>query len=305
MKFFHRFFRFFFYFILASVLLACHGPNNLQETKIIPKEFNGEKAFADVQYQVNLGPRKPGSPSHDQEVGWIQSQLTQSGWLVEQQNTQRMNHPIQNVIGKWGQGSPWIIVGAHYDSRLVADQDPSLTNRTLPVPGANDGASGVAVLLELARDLPSHLGNQGDKGQIWLVFFDAEDNGEIPGWDWLLGSQAFIDSLPSKPDAAIIIDMIGDKDLNIFKEKNSNSQLTDEIWSQAANLGYSAQFISRYKYSMVDDHTPFLNAGIPAIDIIDFDYPFWHTRSDTSDKVSAQSLKAVGDILLAWLTNMK
>ncbi len=291
--------------MLVVFLVGCSNPQNLQATGITPKEFNGENALADVQYQVGLGPRIPGSTAHDQEVSWIQSQLKEAGWMVDVQNTERMGHPVQNVIGKWGEGSPWIIIGAHYDSRIVADNDPILANRSMPVPGANDGASGVAVLLELARDLPSRLQNQAGNGQFWLVFFDAEDNGNIPGWDWLLGSQAFVDSLTGKPDAAVIIDMIGDKDLNIYEEKNSNPKLINEIWSEAANLGYSAQFIPQYKYSMLDDHTPFLNAGISAIDIIDFDYPYYHSRSDTPDKVSAQSMKVVGDTLLAWLTNMK
>jgi glutaminyl-peptide cyclotransferase len=292
--------------ICAGLLVACGGRQDSHITQvIIPIEFNGEQALADIQYQLGLGPRIPDSTSHDREVDWIQSQLKESGWRVDLQDTQRLGHPIRNVIGKWGEGSPWIILGAHYDSRLKADRDPNPANRSLPVPGANDGASGVAVLLELARVLPSHRVGQDGKGQIWLVFFDAEDNGNIPGWDWSLGSQAFVDGLTGKPDAAIIIDMIGDKDLNIFKERNSNSGLMDTIWSQAARLGYSAQFIPDYKYSMTDDHTPFLNAGIPAVDIIDFDYPFWHTRSDAEDKVSAQSMKAVGDTLLAWLTNMK
>jgi Zn-dependent M28 family amino/carboxypeptidase len=164
------------------------------------------------------------------------------------------------------------------------------------VPGANDGASGVAVLLELARSLPKTL-----HGQIWLVMIDNEDNGDIPGWDWLLGSQAFVNQLKGKPDAAVIIDMIGDADLNIYMEKNSNRQLNIQIWNQAASLGYGQQFIDSYKYQMIDDHVPFLNAGIPAVDIIDFDYPYWHTTQDTVDKVSAKSLQAVGDTLRGWL----
>ena len=114
-----------------------------------------------------------------------------------------------------------------------------------------------------------------------------------------------MDSLTGKPNAVVVVDMIGDKDLNIYQEKNSNRNLIDEIWSQAAGLGYSTQFIPKYKYPMIDDHTPFLMAGIPAIDIIDFDYPYWHTTADTPDKVSAQSLKVVGDTLLAWLKSHK
>jgi len=292
--------------LVLVALLAWFGSRRyFQVNTSSPHEFDGGQALKDVEYQIALGPRVPESTAHDQIVGWTQSQLKEAGWTVEVQETQRMGHPIRNVIGKWGHGTPWIILGAHYDSRLAADQDPNQENRSLPVPGANDGASGVAVLLELARALPSHLEKQANPGQIWLVFFDAEDNGDLPGWDWLLGSQAFVDGLTGKPNAVVVVDMIGDKDLNIYQEKNSNRNLIDEIWSQAARLGYSAQFIPKYKYSMIDDHTPFLMAGIPAVDIIDFDYPYWHTRADTPDKVSAQSLKVVGDTLLEWLKSHK
>jgi Zn-dependent M28 family amino/carboxypeptidase len=292
--------------LVLVALLAWFGSRRyFQVNPSSPQEFDGEQALKDVEYQIALGPRVPESTAHDQIVNWIQSQLKEAGWSVEVQETQRMGHPIQNVVGKWGEGTPWIILGAHYDSRLAADQDPNQEYRSLPVPGANDGASGVAVLLELARALPSHLEKQANAGQIWVVFFDAEDNGNLPGWDWLLGSQAFVDGLNGKPSAVVVVDMIGDKDLNIYQEKNSSRNLIDEIWSQAAELGYSAQFIPKFKFSMIDDHTPFLNAGIPAVDIIDFDYPYWHTRADTPDKVSAQSLKVVGDTLLAWLISHK
>jgi glutaminyl-peptide cyclotransferase len=292
--------------LILFVCLAWFGSRGyLKAKQVSPLPFNGEQALKDAEIQVDLGPRIPGSGAHDQVVTWIQSQLKEAGWSVEVQESQRMGHPIQNVIAKWGDGSPWIILGAHYDSRLAANMDPNPGNQSLPVPGANDGASGVAVLVELGRDLPSHRQKLDRKGQVWLVFFDAEDNGELPGWDWLLGSQAFVDGLNGKPVAVVVVDMIGDKDLNIYKERNSSSNLIDEIWSQAANLGYSAEFIPQYKYSMIDDHTPFLKAGIPAVDIIDFDYPYWHTRADTMDKISANSLKVVGDTLLAWLTNMK
>ena len=158
------------------------------------------------------------------------------------------------------------------------------------------GVERVAVLLELARSLP------GDTVPIWLVFFDAEDNGRIEGWDWILGSREFVKNNPVQPRAAVIVDMIGDADLNIYKEHNSNPALTDEIWEVANGLGYGSKFIPEYKHSMIDDHTPFLEAGIPAVDIIDFDYPYWHTVQDTPDKVSAESLQIVGETLRVWIT---
>jgi hypothetical protein len=135
-----------------------------------------------------------------------------------------------------------------------------------------------------------------------LVFFDAEDNGNISGWDWILGSRAFVDRLEGEPDAAVIVDMIGDAELTIYKEGNSDPDLMDEIWAQAEELGYADRLIPEYKYHILDDHTPFIEAGIPAADLIDFDYPFWHTTEDTPDKVSPESLQVVGDTLYAWLT---
>jgi Zn-dependent M28 family amino/carboxypeptidase len=167
------------------------------------------------------------------------------------------------------------------------------------VPGANDGASGVAVLLELSRDLPSTLDSQ-----LWLVFFDAEDNGGQKGWDWIMGSRAFVANLQGKPDAVVVVDMVGDANLDIYMEANSNQILKDEIWQQAAALGYN-QFLPKVKNSIIDDHTPFLQAGIPAVDIIDFNYPYWHTTNDTLDKVSAASLDVVGETVLAWLLNYR
>ncbi len=228
--------------------------------------------------------------------------LKDNGWEVQSQQVEWQGKPVHNIIGKIGSGSPWIILGAHYNSRLWADQDPDPQKRTTPVPGANDGASGVAVLTELARVIPNVLDlKNGGKGQIWLVFFDAEDNGEIPGWDWLFGSCAFVESLQEKPDAAVILDMIGDADQQIYIERNSNKALVNEIWTIAGQLGYEKRFIPEPKFSMIDDHTPFLQKGIPAVDVIDFNYPYWHTTADTEDKLSTESLQAVGDTMLAWL----
>lgn len=261
------------------------------------KQFNGELALEDVHYQVSLGPRIPGSVAHERIISWLGKELTKAEWDWRIQEATRMGKPVQNLIARrGGRGQGIIILGAHYDSRLVADRDPDPQKAALPVPGANDGASGVAVLLELARSLPKEL-----EKEIWLVFFDVEDNGRLPGWDWILGSRAFVEQLEIKPQAAIIVDMIGDADLQIYKEKNSTPELVESIWAQARELGYT-QFMPEAKHSILDDHTPFLEAGIPAADIIDFDFPYHHTSEDTPDKVSAESLDAVGDTLYAWLT---
>ena len=123
----------------------------------------------------------------------------------------------------------------------------------------------------------------------------------MPGGEWILGSRAFVENLAGNPDAVVIVDMVADKDLNIFIEKYSNEDLVDQIWGVAESLGYRDYFINVPKYSIIDDHLPFVQAGIPAVDIIDFDYPYWHTVSDTTDKVSEESLEIVGEVVLTWL----
>jgi Zn-dependent M28 family amino/carboxypeptidase len=257
--------------------------------------FDGQRAYEDVKTQVAMGPRVPETEGHAQIQEWIERELVEAGWQVEIQESEALGHPIENIVARRTDEPPQIILGAHYDTRMYADSDPDPAQHTNPVPGANDGASGVAMLLELARSLPEQT------VPVWLVFFDAEDNGRIEGWDWILGSREFVANNPVPPRAAIIVDMIGDADLNIYKELNSNPELTDEIWGVASELGYESKFIPEYKHSMLDDHTPFVQAGIPAVDIIDFDYPYWHTVQDTPDKVSAESLDAVGETLFVWV----
>lgn len=284
---------------LALIFLV-YTQSDIVDLIPVDLEFDGTQALQNVEYQTSLGPRTPGSSAHAETESWIEAELIDYGWKTEIQEEHVMGHLIKNIVAWRGAGEPWIIIGAHYDSRIYADQDAVEENRVLPVLGANDGASGVAVLLELARVLPKDINKR-----IMLVFFDAEDNGSITGWDWILGSSAFAENLGSDPDlypdAVIILDMIGDSNLNIYKEYNSDTKLIREIWHQAENLGYTDYFIPEYKYHIYDDHVPFLELGIPAIDIIDFDYPYWHTTNDTLDKVSAESLQIVGDTIYHWL----
>lgn len=281
--------------ILLAVVLAWYTIAFLTQPEPVPAKFDGQRALADVETQVAFGPRTPGSAGHAKVQEWMQSELTAAGWDSRIQSATMMGHPIENVIAYRGELPPQIIIAAHYDSRMFADNDPDPAKQNQPMPGANDGASGVAVLLELARVLPKN------NLPVWLVFLDAEDNGRIQGWDWILGSEAFVADLKTKPQAVVVVDMVGDADLNIYKEKNSDQKLVNEIWGVAADLGYSKIFIPTPKYAMLDDHTPFLQAGIPAVDIIDFDYPYWHTTADTPDKVSAVSLRAVGETLQEWI----
>ena len=284
--------------LIISILLSCTILSFYITKSLIPNfnyRFNPQRALELLVFQTSAGPRTVGSEAHKVISEWIASELNLNHWHVEIQEGTYNEKPIRNIIGKLNDGEELIIIGAHYDSRLFADKDPDPAKRTTSVPGANDGASGVAVLLELAKVMPRNINKE-----IWLVFFDAEDNGSITGWDWIMGSRYFVDQLQRVPSAVIIIDMIGDKDLNIHPEGNSNPKLTQQIWDTAQQLGYS-QFFPEEKYQILDDHIPFLQKGFSAIDIIDFDYPYWHTAEDTVDKVSGESLQIVGEVLLAWL----
>jgi Zn-dependent M28 family amino/carboxypeptidase len=229
-------------------------------------------------------------------IDWLQSSLISAGWQVSIQTGEYQSVPITNVIAHQGSKSPSIIFGAHYDTRLYADKDPNPSQRLNPVPGANDGASGVAVLLEIARVLPDNLSQE-----LWLVMFDAEDNGNITGWDWILGSRYFVENLKNRPEAMVLVDMVGDRDLQLYHERYSDQKLTSSIWATAQKLGYDDIFIPREGYAILDDHIPFVEIGVPSVNVIDFDYPYHHTIEDTIDKVSATSLKIVGETLLVWL----
>jgi glutaminyl-peptide cyclotransferase len=258
-------------------------------------QFSGERAMGFVRDQMQWVPRHTGTDGWQKTGDYIIQQLQASGWQVEEQRFPYQGLSGRNIIAKRGAG-PVLILGAHYDTRKYADRDPDAARRKDPVPGASDGASGVAVLLELARHIdPDRLGRE-----VWLTFFDAEDNGEIEGADWIVGSRYMAQNLTVTPEAMILVDMVGDADLQLYYEVNSNDLLRQSIWQTAAELGYK-QFVPEPRHAMLDDHTPFLERNIPAVDVIDFDYPPWHTVGDTIDKVSAESLEAVGRTLERWL----
>ncbi len=260
----------------------------------VANQFVGQAAYEHVLKQVAFGPRPTGSEAGRATGDYIIEHLREMGWTVEEQPFVYQGVAARNIIAKAGQGQV-AILGAHYDTRLLADKDPDPARQTEPVIGANDGASGVAVLLELARTL--------DKDEldyeVWLAFFDAEDNGRIGDWEYLAGSRYMAENLNVTPEMVVVADMIGDADQQIYKERNSTPELIDRVWGIAADLGYEQYFIPEYKWSILDDHVPFLEAGIPAVDLIDFDYPPWHTTQDTADKVSAEALERVGRVLEA------
>jgi Zn-dependent M28 family amino/carboxypeptidase len=259
--------------------------------------FDGDRAYQQVLNQVALGPRPTGS-----EAGWatgdfIKAELEKAGRTAEFQEFFFKGVRGRNVIAKIAGEGPVIILGAHYDTRPAADQDPSPTLRETWIEGANDGASGVAVLLELARVLEAEKLNN----EVWLAFFDAEDRGRLEGWPFSVGARHMAENLTINPESVVVVDMIGDADQQLYYEQNSTPALREEIWAVAGRLGYADSFIPEPKYTIIDDHTPFLERLIPAVDIIDFDYPYWHTVEDTADKVSAESLKRVGHTLQVWL----
>jgi Zn-dependent M28 family amino/carboxypeptidase len=293
--------------LLSLVLVAaCLAPGS--QTSAIPSPiasptprppFSGESAYQYVQAQMAFGPRPTGTEAHRKTGDYIIAQLKQLGWQVEEQPFEYQGVQARNIIAKQGsgRGKPIIILGAHYDTRRQADNDPDPKNHTKPVPGANDGASGVAVLLEMARAL-----NVDKTGrEIWLAFFDAEDNGRLDGWEWIVGATHLAQQLTVTPTAMVLLDMIGDADQQLYWDRNSNPQLNEQIWKTAESLGFAQVFIPQYKWTMIDDHIPFAQRGIPAIDLIDFDYPPWHTTFDTADKVSPLSLERIGQTIKTWL----
>ena len=273
-------------FLLAIALLASCGGS--------PLTFSGEQAYQQAAAQTALGPRPTGS-----EAGWatgdyIIGRLNELGWETEAQAAEFQAVKLRNIIGRAGKG-PVIIVGAHYDTRPHADLDPA--NPDQWIMGANDGASGVAVLLELARVLDrAALDNE-----VWLVFFDAEDRGNLDGWPFSVGASFMAKNLTVTPQAVIVLDMVGDLDQRFYYERNSDPDLLAELWDIAAALGYQDQFIPQFKWSIIDDHAPFAALGLPAVDIIDFDYPAWHTSGDTLDQISAESLERIGRVMEEYL----
>lgn len=282
--------------IISDLLLGCSTPNITTPT---PTTDPIQTISDDLNYQLACGGRLPNSTCHTKVEGYIVNVLNQNHWHVEKQQFISNGKKGINIIGRYGIGDQPIIIGAHYDTRLTADRDPDPEKRTYAMPGANDGASGVAVLLHLARVIPTYFNK--NHSAIWLVFFDLEDDGDYEGWDWILGSTEFVNRLTSRPKAAIVVDMVGDKDLNLYYEGNSDPNIQQSIWVVAGKLGYDKIFIPQIKYYMIDDHTPFLQKGIPAVDIIDFDYPYWHTINDTIDKVSPQNIQIVAQTLVEWL----
>jgi glutaminyl-peptide cyclotransferase len=260
--------------------------------------FSGQHAVQHVLNQVELGPRYPGSPGHQAVQRYIRQSLEEAGWHVE---LHQHSSNVVNLVGKReGAEGPVVLLGTHYDTRLYADADPDHPGQ--PVPGGNDGASGVAVLLELARVLA----DEETPNEIWLAFFDMEDQGGLDGHRWAEGA-ALEAELLERFDIAlvIVVDMVGDADQQIFIERRSHRDTARRLWNVAGELGYREWFVPEVKYRVLDDHLPFAKQGIPSVLVIDMDYAYHHTTADTADKVSPLSLERVGRTLEVFLKSSR
>jgi len=256
--------------------------------------FDGKRAFAHVAKQVGFGPRASGSAAIGQLQEYIQSELTSYGCKVESDSfssdTPAGRLPMKNIVAKIPGDKPEIIMLAtHYDTKRLEN-----------FVGADDGASSTAVMLELARLL---CGKRGPC-QVWITFFDGEeavkfiwqDPDNRYGSRQMAAKLAMSGDLP-KIKAVLLADMVGSRNLRFRREADSTKALTDLIWSTAVRLGYSNIFVNESS-ATVDDHIVFLKRGVPAVDVINFEIPYWHTVEDTLDKVSAKSLAITGHVLL-------
>jgi len=271
--------------------------------------FNGGRAYGDLVKQCDFGPRVPGTEAHQNCFQFLTKELLRYGAKVNHQKfSQKLPQSktpvtMTNIIASFGlQKTERVLLCAHWDTRPWADQDSLEANHRKPIAGANDGASGVAVLLEVARNLSLEDAAYG----VDIVLFDGEDSG-LPGEpdSYALGAQYFAKhkDVRYRPQFGILLDMIGGRSLQIYKERNSVDyapKVVEKVWQRARDLNLTA-FINRPKYQVIDDHLSLLKAGIPCIDLIDFDYPYWHTLEDTPDKCSAESLQQVGQLLLSLI----
>ncbi|PYO41465.1 MAG: hypothetical protein DMD33_13525 [Gemmatimonadetes bacterium] len=273
-----------------------------------PHEFAGQRAFGYLEQQMQFGPRIPGTPAHERTGDWILERLRATADTVVVQSITHVTRQgqtlhLRNFLARFRPAAPdQILLLAHWDTRPHADQSPNLGQQRLPVPGANDGASGVAVLLGVADALKAKPPAMG----VDLLFVDGEDYGDFAtdSNDVLIGSRYFAAHQPPgyPPLFAVLFDMVADKDQQFYYEANSEAfapEVVDRVWHVAADLGYDRVFIPGVKHNLTDDHVALQKAGIHAIDVVDFDYPYWHTTEDTIDKVSAASLQVVGDVAVA------
>jgi len=312
--------------LLSSVAFPMVSSENVCSTVDI-LEFDGNLANESVTTQVNFGPRVPGSNASMELRNWFMETRPEFDWRLDPHVREGYN--LTNLEGKLTPSNstnetPVIVLAAHYDSRDRAERDPDPNMTDQPIPGANDGASGVAVLWELARILPS----MNLEHEIWILLTDAEDQGSIEDPSmWALGAKAWAENRTEQDieriDAFLLVDMIGDADLKIYRTypPSPNNEEGNRLWRAVENLsgplglldgvedcnGAIGHDIINFSAmdGVIDDHVPMNDVGIPAIDFIDIRYGvnatawegYWHTHEDTPDKVSSESLAHIGRLL--------
>jgi len=289
------------------VALACQARAGSGSASAATREFNGRSAFSYVEQQMAFGPRIPNTLGAQKTGDWLLTELRARADTVIVQNFQQRTGKgktlqLRNFFARFRpQASDRVLFLAHWDTRPFADKSQNLGQQRMPVPGANDGASGVAVLLGLADALKAKAPAIG----VDLLFVDGEDYGDFSDTtETLLGARYFAKHQPPGYTTlfAVLFDMVGDKDLDIQQEGFSLAnapEVVQRVWQTADRLGYGRIFQARAGQPLTDDHVPLQQAGIRAIDVIDFDFPFHHTTEDTIDKVSAESLQIVGDVAVA------
>ena len=295
--------------------------------------FSGDASLAYVKTQLDFGPRIPGTPAHRRTGDWIIAQMKQRADTVVVQSWSHVTAkgdtlPLRNILARINPtATQRVLYVTHWDTRPTADEDMNLGNKGRPIPGANDGASGVALLMGIADALKKTKPIYG----VDLLFVDGEDYGSFTGYDpdsaltkpydVLIGSTYFANHLPSadyRPIFGMLFDMIGDKSLQIDQEQNSIDaapEVVTRVWTTADELGYGKYFINVNRGGVTDDHVPLLKRGLRVIEVGDFDYcsdgtvecepgpnNLHHTMQDTFDKVSARSLQVVGDVAVALVT---
>lgn len=258
--------------------------------------FDGQRAAGVASFLAALGPRTAGSEALAVTAERIEQELRDSGWQVQVQPFERDGVARRNIVATAGAG-PTVLLATHYDSSPLADRDPDPANHSTPAPGANDGATSAAVLLELARTLD----RDRLAGQVWLAFLDGQY--EASGASVAAGMQALVDAPPwtQPPQAALLLDLLGAADQQIAIDPASDTLLAQQVWQIAAQQGYGAWFSTEPRAAVDLGQAVLSGSGVPVAVIAGSDYPYWRTLLDTAEQIDPDSLARAGRVLLAFL----